>query len=205
MPIQHAVLALLAQGDSYGYELKSTFERAVGPQWGELNIGHMYQVLDRLVRDGLATYRVVRQDDRPDKHLYKLTREGRKELNHWLMTPFVRSSGHRDELFLKLFAGARLGADRLREVARSQRQAYLSEIKALTELRRRHRGDPLVDLLITAASLHTRANLEVVESAERRAERISESTQAANSIRDRERARTPGRKLAISKLRDRAG
>jgi DNA-binding PadR family transcriptional regulator len=28
MPIQHAVLALLAERDSYGYELRAEFERA---------------------------------------------------------------------------------------------------------------------------------------------------------------------------------
>ena len=60
MPIQHAVLALLAEGESYGYELKGDFEASIGPQWGGLNIGHLYQVLDRLVRDGLVTKREVR-------------------------------------------------------------------------------------------------------------------------------------------------
>jgi DNA-binding PadR family transcriptional regulator len=178
MPIQHAVLALLAEKESYGYELKSSFERAIGPQWGELNIGHLYQVLDRLVRDGLATYRVVRQVDRPDKHLYKLTKVGHRELDRWLATPSVRSSGHRDELFIKLFASARLGTETLREAARSQRGAYLSELRALTELRHRAADDPLVELLIKAATLHTQANLDVVETADRDAVRISEATKA---------------------------
>ena len=36
MPMQHAVLALLADGESHGYEIKTSFEDAVGPQWGEL-------------------------------------------------------------------------------------------------------------------------------------------------------------------------
>ena len=61
MPIQHAVLALLAHGESHGYEIKTSFEETVGPQWGELNIGHVYQVLDRCVRDGLVTNWRVRE------------------------------------------------------------------------------------------------------------------------------------------------
>ena len=52
MPLHHAVLALLAEKPAHGYELKSSFEQAVGDQWGGLNIGH-YQILDRLSRDGL--------------------------------------------------------------------------------------------------------------------------------------------------------
>ena len=53
MPLHHAVLALLAAKPAHGYELKSSFELAVGEQWGGLNIGHLYQILDRLARDGL--------------------------------------------------------------------------------------------------------------------------------------------------------
>ena len=80
MPIQHAVLALLASGESHGYEIKASFEDAVGPQWGELNIGHVYQVLDRCVRDGLVTRRHVTQASRPDKTVYRLTPAGRRRL-----------------------------------------------------------------------------------------------------------------------------
>ena len=166
MPIQHAVLALLADGPSHGYEIKTSFEEAVGPQWGELNIGHLYQVLDRLVRDGSVTRRAVAQSDRPDKTVYRLTRAGREELDRWLATPFVRQSGYRDDFFLKLAAASRLGRAELERVLRVQREAYLSELAALGELRGRHRDDHVVRLLIEAAVLHTEANLRVVDLAE---------------------------------------
>ena len=166
MPIQHAVLALLASGESHGYEIKSSFEDAVGPQWGELNIGHLYQVLDRCVRDGLVTRRHVAQATRPDKTVYRLTSEGERELERWLEAPFVRQSGYRDDFFLKLLAASRLGGDQLARVLAVQREAYLGELASLGELRARHRDKPLVGLLIEAASLHTEANLRIVEQAE---------------------------------------
>jgi DNA-binding PadR family transcriptional regulator len=166
MPIHHAVLALLAEGPNYGYELKSSFEEAVGPQWGVLNIGHLYQVLDRLERDELVTKRRVRQTDRPDKSVYRLTEAGREELERWLETPFVRESGYRDDFFLKLFAASRMGRKALNGVVRVQREAYLQELSSLGELRARHGRDPVVALLIEAAILHTEANLRVVELAE---------------------------------------
>ncbi|MGH3199185.1 MAG: PadR family transcriptional regulator, partial [Streptosporangiaceae bacterium] len=53
MPLHHAVLALLAAEPAHGYALKGSFEQAVGEPWGGLNIGHLYQILDRLARDGL--------------------------------------------------------------------------------------------------------------------------------------------------------
>lgn len=179
MPIQHAVLALLADGPGHGYELRSEFQESVGPQWGELNIGHLYQVLDRLVRDGLVTRTSVAQVDRPDKNVYKLTRSGRRELERWLKTPFVRQGGYRDDFFLKLFAAARLGGDELDTVLRVQREAYLSELASLGQLRLGHREQPVVSLLIEAAVLHTEANLRVLELAERSAAELVRTQEKA--------------------------
>jgi DNA-binding PadR family transcriptional regulator len=181
MPIQHAVLALLAQGESYGYELRAQFKESVGPQWGELNIGHLYQVLDRLVRDGLVTRRAVTQSERPDKQVYRLTTPGRVELEQWLETPYVRQGGYRDDFFLKLFSASRLGAEALATTLRVQRQAYLNELASLAELRRRHRDAPVVALLIEAAILHTEANLRVVELAENAPERLLRADSVAES------------------------
>ncbi|MFC4534558.1 PadR family transcriptional regulator [Sphaerisporangium dianthi] len=168
MPLSHAVLALLAEGPSHGYELKGRFEAAIGPQWGGLNIGHLYQILDRLVRDGHVTRSHVAQNDRPDKTLYELTGGGAEELRSWVAAPHVRTSGFRDETFLKLLAATRLGAGALREYTSAQRQACLSDLAGLTRLRRDNAADPLVALLVDAAIAHTKADLQVIDSAEQR-------------------------------------
>jgi DNA-binding PadR family transcriptional regulator len=178
VPIHHAVLGLLAEGPSYGYELKSSFEEAIGPQWGELNIGHLYQVLDRLVRDGLVTRRDVPQRNRPDRVVYRLTRKGREELERWLAEPLARQGGYRDDFFLKLFVSSRLGEERLRDVIRTQRDAYMDELAGLAELRAAHQENPLVALLIEAATLHTRARLQVADLADEQAARITETAAA---------------------------
>ncbi len=185
MPIHHAVLALLADGSSHGYELKTTFEESIGPQWGDLNIGHLYQVLDRLVRDGLVTKQEVPQTARPDKTVYRLTDRGHAELETWLEAPFVRQGGYRDDFFLKLFAASRQGHDAVEKVARVQREAYLTELSSLGELRARHEDDPLVRLLIEAAVFHTEANLRVVELAEANSAVLSGRSVAATAIKAR--------------------
>ena len=66
MPIHHALLSLLDRGESYGYELRAELERSVGPQWGQLNIGHVYQLLERLKRDRLIM--VVRSEPQPRRN-----------------------------------------------------------------------------------------------------------------------------------------
>ncbi len=169
MPIQHAVLALLGDGPSHGYQLRAAFQDAVGPEWGGLNIGHLYQVLDRLTRDGLVSSAHVSQASRPDRRVYQLTEAGRVALESWLAEPVERNGGFRDEFVLKLLAAARRGEVDLLDVVRRQRRHELARLKALNQLAREHRETPMAALLLDAAVLHTRADLEFVDRAEERA------------------------------------
>ena len=86
-----------------------------------------------------------------------------------------------DDFFLKLFVASRLGPDRLREVARTQREVYLAELATLGNLRRQHREEPLVSLLIKAAVLQTEANLKVVEDADDQAEWLAMASGSARA------------------------
>ncbi|MEE1670699.1 helix-turn-helix transcriptional regulator [Streptomyces sp. WAC07094] len=165
MPLHHAVLALLNRRPNHGYELKARFEEAIGPQWGGLNIGHLYQVLERLVRDGYVSRSQVTQTDRPDKNLYTLTEAGEAELREWATTAWVRTGGFRDELFLKLLGAVALGPQALTALIESQRQTYLSELAGLAQQRRAHADEPLVAILIDAAIAHTKADLGLLDSA----------------------------------------
>lgn len=167
MPLQHAVLALLSDGPSHGYELKAAFEATVGPQWGGLNIGHVYQILDRAERDGFVASRRQPQTVKPDRKVYRLTSAGRAELVRWLGEPSVRQGGYRDDFFLKLMAAGRSGDPAaLTGVLARQRAHLLSELRSLAGLRRDSGDEAVVGLLLTAAELHVRADLGLIEAAE---------------------------------------
>lgn len=167
MPLHHAVLALLAGKPAHGYELKASFEQAVGEQWGGLNIGHLYQILDRLSRDGLIESERQQQQVKPDRVVHRLTPAGQAELDRWLAEPSVRQRGYRDDFFLKLMAAARSGDQAaLDGLLRRQRAHLLRELRALAEARWQSAGSPVTDLLITAAELHVKADLGVVDAVE---------------------------------------
>jgi DNA-binding PadR family transcriptional regulator len=166
MPLHHAVLALLAEKPAHGYELKSSFEQAVGDQWGGLNIGHLYQILDRLSRDGLIESERQPQQVKPDRMVHRLTAAGRAELGRWLNEPSPRIRGYRDDFFLKLMAAVQASDQAtLDGVLRRQRAHLLQELRGLADARS-HAEDAVVLLLITAAELHIRADLGVVDAAE---------------------------------------
>ncbi len=134
MPLQHAVLALLAAKPAHGYELRNSFEESVGDQWGGLNIGQLYQVLERLARDGLITSERQPQPVKPDRVMHRLTPAGQAELDRWLSEPSVRQRGYRDDFFLKVVAAARLGdPDALARIFHRQRAHLLRELRGLAE------------------------------------------------------------------------
>ncbi len=167
MPLHHAVLALLAAKPAHGYELKGSFEQAVGDQWGGLNIGHLYQILDRLARDGLIESQRQPQQVKPDRLVHRITPAGRAELGRWLNEPSVRTRGYRDDFFLKVLAAARSGDPAmLAHVLRRQRVHLLTELRSLADARGAASGSPVVALLVKAAELHVRADLELVDAAE---------------------------------------
>ena len=76
MAIKHALLGLLAEGPKHGYELKTAFDEAIGERWS-LNIGQVYNTLNRLARDGYVVLQEeVVQETRPDRKVYAITEAG---------------------------------------------------------------------------------------------------------------------------------
>lgn len=107
MSIRHAILGLLADDPLHGYGLKAAYEKDLVPG-AVLNIGQVYQALDKLEPDGFVTVEVVPQAERPDRKVYTLTTAGRRELEAWLATPSDRGLELRNESFLKLMLAWRL-------------------------------------------------------------------------------------------------
>ena len=107
MSVKHAMLGLLVDGPLHGYGLKAAYEKELVPGT-VLNIGQVYQALDKLEPEGLVTVEVVPQSERPDRKVYTLTTAGQQELQTWLATPSERGLELRNESFLKLMLAWRL-------------------------------------------------------------------------------------------------
>src|SRR5262245_39272177 len=167
---QHVILALLESGPSHGWQMKSRIEAALGPEYGGLNKGYIYEVIHKMEREGTITSRVEPQAGmRPDRSVHKITELGREQLTEWLYEPVRRSAGFRDEFVQKVLAASLRGDDALRDYCRRQRQALLAEAKTLQTLRRERDQDPGAAFTIEVAILRTNAELECVEAAEARA------------------------------------
>jgi DNA-binding PadR family transcriptional regulator len=149
MSIKHALLGLLSDGPRHGYELKSAYEDSLVPE-ENLNFGQVYTTLERLSRDGLVAHDVVRQSERPDKKVYELTREGRKELREWLTTPSRQDLDLRNETFLKLMLARRLKGVSPAEVLAIERQSCFQRLHDTTRAKAQaiKKKSPLPSILL---------------------------------------------------------
>ena len=193
---QHVILALLEDGPSHGWEMKSRIEAALGPEYGGLNKGYIYEVIHRMERDGTIVSHVEPQEGpRPDRSVHEITEYGREQLTEWLGEPVMRTAGFRDEFVQKVLAASLRGADELRGFCRAQRRALLAEARTLQTLRRERADDPGAAFTIEVAILRTNAELECVEAAEERAgQRLVELTASSAEVGVAEPAEAPARR-----------
>lgn len=127
MSVRQSLLAILAQGPCYGYQLRTEFDRRTGSTW-PLNVGQIYNTLDRLERDGL----VAKGDTDQQGHVYyEITDAGSAEVASWLSSPVPRSQGTRDELAIKLAVAATLPGVDVGAVIRTQREATRERLAQL--------------------------------------------------------------------------
>jgi DNA-binding PadR family transcriptional regulator len=124
MSVRHALLALLSEGPKYGLQLREEFEARTGEVW-PLNVGQVYQTLQRLERDGL-----VESDDDADggpQKGFRITEDGAAELATWLRTPPDLASPPRDELVMKVLVAVRMPGTDVHDVIQVHRR-YLVEL-----------------------------------------------------------------------------
>ncbi len=127
MSVRQSLLAILDQGPCYGYQLRSEFDRRTGSTW-PLNVGQIYNTLDRLERDGL----VAKGEADEHGHIYfEITDAGRLAVREWLSSPVERGQGTRDELAIKLAVAATLPGVDVAEVIQTQRRASLAQLQEL--------------------------------------------------------------------------
>jgi len=127
MSVRQSLLAILDQGPCYGYQLRHEFDRRTGSTW-PLNVGQIYNTLERLERDGL----VERGDVDEAGHVYwAITDAGRVEVAAWLTSPVERGQGTRDELAVKLAVAATLPGVDVASVIQTQRLASMRQLQEL--------------------------------------------------------------------------
>ncbi len=150
MSVQHALLALLAEGPKYGLQLRQEFEESTGEIW-PLNVGQVYTTLQRLERDGL-----VESDDNEEpgpRKVFRLTESGDKELSDWLNTPPDMTSPPRDELVIKVLSALKVPGVSVHDVIQLHRRYIVELMQQWTRLKEDEADFDLSFALVVDAEL----------------------------------------------------
>jgi DNA-binding PadR family transcriptional regulator len=99
------------------------------------------EVLPRLVAGGFATARRVRQQRRPDKLVYRLTKRGERAFRDWLEEPVDERAGVRSPFLLKIFFGAKMSREALVAHVERKRDEAAAELAEYREIERVIRDD----------------------------------------------------------------
>lgn len=113
MSLSHAILGILTYKPMTGYTLKKTFDKSISHVW-TASLSQIYRELSTLEKKGYVTSSIVKQEDRPDKKIYKITQQGKNVFLRWLNDfPEKYSFPKRDEFMLRIFFGSKLEKNQL--------------------------------------------------------------------------------------------
>lgn len=193
MSVRQSLLAILDQGPCYGYQLRSEFDRRTGSTW-PLNVGQIYNTLDRLERDGLVARSGA--DQRGHVH-FEITDAGRAEVRSWLAAPVDRGAGARDELAIKVALAATLPGVDVAGVIQTQRRASRARLEDLGRDASRSMREPdgpeelARTLVVDAMVVKTEAELRWLDRAEQRLAKHPEHAQRLELSRERPKRGRP--------------
>lgn len=144
-----AVLGLLLERPSYGYELDQRFRRAFseGPAAWELSQQAIYNHLRRLQRRGLITAEetgISREisAQRSTRQLYRASPEGARTMREWLASP-MSPRPSREEVLIRLHFGE-TDDQEVRQVLSRHAEACLLELQRIGAMPAATRRDLLV-------------------------------------------------------------
>jgi PadR family transcriptional regulator PadR len=75
--VEFCVLAVLSEGEAYGYAVVKNLEERPGLVFKESSV---YLVLGRLAKEGLVSMRTLPSPSGPKRRYYKLTKKGQRKL-----------------------------------------------------------------------------------------------------------------------------
>jgi DNA-binding PadR family transcriptional regulator len=150
MSVRHALLALLSAGPKYGFQLRQEFETSTGDVW-PLNVGQVYSTLQRLEHAGHIESDDSAEDG-PQKR-FRITPEGKRELEHWLSTPSDMTSPPRDELVIKVLSALVVPGIEVRDVIQVHRRYLVELMQQWTHLKEDEAQFDLTLALVVDAEL----------------------------------------------------
>jgi DNA-binding PadR family transcriptional regulator len=160
------ILVMLSSGPMHGYEIKKRVEQVLGGSVS-LNNKVLYPALKRFEEMNAVQREVVRQEGKPDRHIYRITDHGRELMQMLLQdasSEILRNDAEflvRVSLFEQIEPKARLEVLRARAEIVSKKIAHTQEMKMLAQ---EHRADAFAEEVIAFHEQQELRELEWIRS-----------------------------------------
>lgn len=113
MPLKHAILGLVNYKSMTGYDIDRYMNTSVAFFW-HAQTSQIYKELNSLLKNGWVKQDIVYQQDKPNKKVFTITREGEVELKRWLGDSNLEEiMKYKNPLLIKVFFSSNIGADQL--------------------------------------------------------------------------------------------
>ncbi len=122
MSLPHALLGLIHYQPATGYDLKSTFQKSIHFFWNAA-LPQIYRTLKQMEGQGWIISTVELQEGKPNRKVYRVTEDGRKELLRWLAKP-PETPEPRYPMLVKVFFGNQLPTDQFKNHLKCWREYY---------------------------------------------------------------------------------
>ena len=135
---EFALLGLLCEGASHGYELTRHFsEDTELAQVCQLEMSLLYALLKKLEKEGLALGHEEPVSEHKTRHVVELSEEGRQVFEKWLAQPVKRTREMRLDFLVKLYFARRRGSNIAIALVQRQYDYNLSLLNHLKEERKK--------------------------------------------------------------------
>lgn len=114
-----------------GYDIKKHVQKTLTAVTNA-SYGTLYPTLHKLLAEGSVAMQEIPQTARPSKKLYRITEQGRSELQVWLKEPPV-SDQIRREFLLKVYLAQHLSKDDFRALLARRRDEAEVQLQALRQ------------------------------------------------------------------------
>ncbi len=136
MSLKYAILAALVSKPRTGYELSSKIDSSIGFFWTATH-QQIYKELGELSSMKWIRSRQVKQKERPDKKIYRVTSAGQNELAKWILEPPSQPPA-KDELLIKIFAGYLVPTKQLMRIFENEIAKHTERLQRYLAIQNEH-------------------------------------------------------------------
>ena len=126
MALAHTILATLGNDAFSGYDLWKKFSECSNHYW-QASQQQIYRELTKLEAQGAIAPEIVPQEGRPDKKLYRITKEGKEILTRWLGEP-SEPMAIREEVLVKVLAAHLVPLEVIIQELKRRRAVHLKQL-----------------------------------------------------------------------------